>query len=150
MWFKGPSQVCILIVLHSFVYQLLINLAKIIKCVYKGLIELCHEKMGHTCVSCTNIKLKYLYMMHLHQVQMPVYDAPASSSHYFIDKRMIYQNILHTGFTQAWKVLEYTGLSWKVLENKICLKKYLKNTKRSWKVLEFYHLQEDSTVFLEC
>ena len=38
--------------------------------------------------------------------------------------------------------------SWKVLENKICLEKYLKNTQRPWKVLEFYHLQEDSTVFL--
>ena len=35
-------------------------------------------------------------MMHLHQVQIPVYDAPASSSNYFIDKRMIYQNILHS------------------------------------------------------
>ena len=46
------------------------------------------------------------------------------------------------GFTQAWKVLEYTGLSWKVLENEICLEKYLKNTQRPWKVLEFYHLQE--------
>ena len=52
-----------------------------------------------------------------------------------------------TGFAQAWKVLEYTGLSWKVLENKICLEKYLKNTQRPWKVLEFYRLQEDSTVF---
>ena len=51
------------------------------------------------------------------------------------------------GFEQAWKVLEYTGLSWKVLENKICLEKYLKNTQRPWKVLEYYYLQEDSTLF---
>ena len=45
------------------------------------------------------------------------------------------------------KVLEYTGLSSKVLENKIYLEKYLKNTQRLWKVLEFNHLQEDSTLF---
>ena len=56
---------------------------------------------------------------------------------------------LITGFPQAWKVLVYTGLSWKVLENKICIEKYLKNTQRPWKVLEFYTLQEDSTVFWE-
>ena len=55
-----------------------------------------------------------------------------------------------TGFPQAWKVLEHTALSWTVLENEICLEKYLKNTQsRPWKVLEFYHLQEDSTLFLE-
>ena len=41
------------------------------------------------------------------------------------------------GFAQTWKVLEYTGLSWKVLENKIGLEEYLKNTQRPWKVLEF-------------
>ena len=33
----------------------------------------------------------------------------------------------------------------KVLEYKICLEKYLKNTQRPWKVHEFYHLQ--NTVF---
>ena len=54
-----------------------------------------------------------------------------------------------SGFAQTWKVLEYTVLSWKVLENKIYLEKYLKNTQRPWKVLEFYHLQEDSTLSLE-
>ena len=54
-----------------------------------------------------------------------------------------------SGFAQAWKVLEYTRLSWKVLDNKICLEKYLKNTQRPWKVLEFYHLQEVSTLILE-
>ena len=55
--------------------------------------------------------------------------------------------------SQSWKYLnnknEYTGLSWKVLENKICLEKYLKNIQRPWKVLEFYHLQEDLTLFFE-
>ena len=56
-------------------------------------------------------------------------------------------HVLSTGFAQAWKVLEYTGVSWKILENYICLEKYLKNTQRPWKVLEFYQLQEDSTVF---
>ena len=30
-----------------------------------------------------------------------------------------------TVFAQAWKVLEYTERSWKVLENIICLEKYL-------------------------
>ena len=40
-------------------------------------------------------------------------------------------------------------MSWKVLENKICLEKYLKNTKMPWKVFEFYHLQEDLTLFFE-
>ena len=34
------------------------------------------------------------------------------------------------GFALAWKVLEYTGLSWKVFKNKISLEKYLKNTQR--------------------
>ena len=58
-------------------------------------------------------------------------------------------NFVYTWFTQVWKVLEFRGLPWKVLENKICLQKYLKNTQRPWKVLEFYHLQEDSTVILE-
>ena len=32
-------------------------------------------------------------------------------------------------------------------ENKICLEKYLKNTQRPCKFLEYYHLQEDSTRF---
>ena len=32
---------------------------------------------------------------------------------------------------------------------KIYLEKYLKNTQRPFKVLEFNHLQEDSTLFLE-
>ena len=33
------------------------------------------------------------------------------------------------------------------LENEICLVMYLKNTQRPGKILEFYHLQEDLTVF---
>ena len=37
------------------------------------------------------------------------------------------------GFAQAWKVLEYTRLSWKVLENKTCLEKYSKNTQKALK-----------------
>ena len=49
----------------------------------------------------------------------------------------------YTGFAQAWKVLEYTALCWKVLE------KYLKNTQRPWKVLEFCHFQENLTLSLE-
>ena len=36
----------------------------------------------------------------------------------------------------------------KDLEHKICHEKYLKNTQRPSKVLEFYHLPEDSTVVL--
>ena len=35
----------------------------------------------------------------------------------------------------------------KVFENKICLVKYLKNTQRHRKVLEFYYLQGYNTVF---
>ena len=42
-----------------------------------------------------------------------------------------------TGFAQAWKVLEFRGLSWKVLENYICLEKYGKITQKPWTVLEF-------------
>ena len=56
---------------------------------------------------------------------------------------------VYQGSHKLEKYLEYTGLSWKVLENTICPEKYLKNTQGPWKVLEFYHLQEDSTVFLE-
>ena len=41
-----------------------------------------------------------------------------------------------TGFAQAWKVLEYIGLSWKVLENKICLEKHSKALKSPW-ILQF-------------
>ena len=40
-------------------------------------------------------------------------------------------------------------LNIQVLENKICLEKYLKNTQRPSKVLEFYHLQEDIKLSLE-
>ena len=42
-------------------------------------------------------------------------------------------------FAQAWKVLELRGLSWKVLENQICLEKYWKITQKPWKILEFYY-----------
>ena len=38
------------------------------------------------------------------------------------------------------KHLLYTGLSCKVLENLICLEKYLKITQRPSKDLEFYYL----------
>ena len=52
---------------------------------------------------------------------------------------------VHTGLKSTW--IYRTVL--KVLENKICLEKYLKNTQRPWKVLEFCHLQEDLTLVLE-
>ena len=55
--------------------------------------------------------------------------------------------LAYPGFAQAWKVLEYSVLSWNIFENKICLEKYLKNSQRPWKVFEFYHLQEDLTLF---
>ena len=32
---------------------------------------------------------------------------------------------------------------------KVCFEKYWKNTQRLWKVLEFYHLQEYSTLFAD-
>ena len=44
-----------------------------------------------------------------------------------------------SGFAQAWKELEFRGISWKVLENKICFEKYWKITQKTWKVLEFYY-----------
>ena len=37
----------------------------------------------------------------------------------------------------------------KYLNIQDCLEKYLKNTQMPWEVLEFYHLQEDPTLFLE-
>ena len=45
--------------------------------------------------------------------------------------------IARTGFPQAWKVLEFRGLSWKVLDILICLEKYWKIAQKPWKVLEF-------------
>ena len=47
------------------------------------------------------------------------------------------------GFAQAWKVLGFSGFSWKVLENQICLEKYWKITQKSWKVLEFYYFLKE-------
>ena len=35
----------------------------------------------------------------------------------------------------VWKVLENEGPSWKVLENRICLEKFLETGQMSWKVL---------------
>ena len=35
----------------------------------------------------------------------------------------------YAGFAQAWKVLDYTGLSWKVLENIFALKSTLRHSK---------------------
>ena len=43
-------------------------------------------------------------------------------------KKNEHTDLSTTEFAQAWKVLEYTGLSWKVLENKICLEKSLNFT----------------------
>ena len=54
---------------------------------------------------------------------------------------------LQAGLAQALKVLEYTGLSWKSLKITFALKSTWKTLKRPWKVLEFNHLQEDSTLF---
>ena len=42
-----------------------------------------------------------------------------------------------SGFAQAWKVLEYTGLSWKVIENKFALKSTWKTLKGLEKSLNF-------------
>ena len=47
------------------------------------------------------------------------------------------------------KILEYTGLSWKILENKICLEKYLKTLKGIEKSLNFTICKSIQHCFLE-
>ena len=53
------------------------------------------------------------------------------------------------GFAQPWKVLEYTWLSWKVLENKICLESTWKTLKSHEKSLNFTICKRIQRCFLE-
>ena len=48
--------------------------------------------------------------------------------------------ILLLGFAKVWKVLENEGPSRKVLENRICLEKFLETSQMSWKVFELEFL----------
>ena len=54
----------------------------------------------------------------LHNVIKALYAGMANSNNTNWDQYIVLNCIcMKPGFAQAWKVLEYTGLSWKVLEN---------------------------------